>query len=87
MVTSIDYDHFFFNKRVQLFHVQIGWISLFDSNTWVIKTRQGLRFPIYEGFTSTIRHDYNYDNDPSSDADDKWDSKMMFLLGWRFSNK
>ncbi len=83
----ISYDQYFFDKRVQLFHGQIGWISMFDSDKWVFKTRQGLRFPIYKGFTSTIQYDYSYDNDPSSDSDEKWDSKLMFLLGWHFSNK
>jgi putative salt-induced outer membrane protein YdiY len=83
----INYDQYFFNKIVQLFHRQIGWISLFESDKWVFKTRQGLRFPIYEGFTATIQYNYDYDNDPSSGADEKWDSKFMFLLGWQFSNQ
>jgi putative salt-induced outer membrane protein YdiY len=82
----INYDQYFFNKIVQLFHRQIGWISLFKSDKWVFKTRQGLRFPIYEGFMATIQYDYAYDNDPSPDADEKWDSKLMFLLGWQFGN-
>ncbi len=82
----INYDQYFFNKVVQLFHRQIGWISLFKSDKWIFKTRQGLRFPIYEGFTATIQYNYDYDNDPSSDADEKWDSKLMFLLGWQFGN-
>jgi putative salt-induced outer membrane protein YdiY len=81
------YDQFFFNKSVQLFHRQIGWIKLSESDKWVFNTRQGLRFPIYKGFTTTIQYDYDYDNEPSSDADDKWDSKLMFLLGWQFSNE
>ena len=25
-------------------------------------------------------------NDPSPDANEKWDSKLMFLLGWQFGN-
>ena len=54
---------------------------MFESDKWVFKTRQGLRFPIYEGFTATIQYDYDYDNDPSSDADEKWDSKLMFFTG------
>jgi len=78
--------NFFFNKIVQLFHLQIGWVSLSESDKWVFKTRQGLRFPISEGFTATIQYDYAYDNDPSSNANEKWDSKLMFLLGWQFGN-
>jgi putative salt-induced outer membrane protein YdiY len=82
----INYDQYFFNKIVQLFHRQIGLISLSDSENWLLKTRQGLRFPIYKGFTTTLQYNYDYDNDPSSDADEKWDSKLMFLLGWQFGN-
>ena len=82
----INYDQYFFNKFVQLFHLQAGWIRLSDSDKWRLKTRQGLRFPIYRGFTATLQYNYDYDNDPSPDADEKWDSKLMFLLGWQFGN-
>ncbi len=82
----IDYDQFFFNKFVQLFHRQIGFIKLAETDKWLIKTRQGLRFPIYKGFTTTLQYNYDYNNEPSADADEKWDSKLMFLLGWQFEN-
>lgn len=82
----INYDQYFFNKAFQLFHRQIGLISLSNSENWLLKTRQGLRFPIYKGFTTTLQYNYDYDNDPSPDADKKWDSKLMFLLGWQFGN-
>jgi putative salt-induced outer membrane protein YdiY len=82
----IEYDQFLFKKFVQLFHRQTGWVKVSDSNKWILLTRQGLRFPIYKGFTTTVQYNYDYDNDPSADADKKWDSKLMFLLGWQFGN-
>ena len=82
----IGYDQYFFNNFVQLFHRQTGWIKASDTQKWVLKTRQGLRFPIYKGFTTTLQYNYDYDNDPSSDADEKWDSKLMYLLGWQFGD-
>jgi len=82
----INYDQFFFDSFVQLFHRQTGFIESSDSDRWLIKTRQGLRFPIYKGFTTTVQYNYDYDNDPSPEADEKWDSKLMFLLGWQFEN-
>jgi hypothetical protein len=33
----------------------LGWVSLSDSEDWTFKSRQGLRFPIYKGFTTTLR--------------------------------
>jgi putative salt-induced outer membrane protein YdiY len=82
----IDYDQFFFNKFVQLFHRQIGFVKIAETDKWLVKTRQGLRFPIYKGFTTTLQYNYDYNNEPSADAEEKWDSKLMFLLGWQFEN-
>jgi putative salt-induced outer membrane protein YdiY len=82
----INYDQFFFNKFVQLFHRQTGWIKASETDKWLIKTRQGLRFPLYKGFTTTLQYNYDYNNDPSPDADEKWDSTLMLLLGWQFKN-
>jgi len=81
-----NYDQFFFNKFVQLFHRQASSIKLSDTDKWLIRTRQGLRFPIYKGFTTTLQYNYDYNNDPSPEADEKWDSQLMFLLGWQFEN-
>ena len=72
------------SRRVQLFHVQLGWVSLSDSDSWTFKSRQGLRFPIHKGFTTTLQYNYDYDNDPSDDSREKWDSKLMMLFGWQF---
>jgi putative salt-induced outer membrane protein YdiY len=82
----INYDQYFFNKFLQLFHYQTGHISLDNSSDWVIKTRQGLRFPIYKGLTATLQYNYDYDNDPSPLAKENYDSTFLFLLGWQFRN-
>jgi putative salt-induced outer membrane protein YdiY len=82
----ISYDQYFFDETFQLFHNQNGYAQVDDSNNWLIKTRQGIRFPIYKGFATTFQYDYDYDNQPSEDAENKWDSKLMFLLGYEFKN-
>jgi putative salt-induced outer membrane protein YdiY len=82
----ISYDQYFFGKFVQLFHRQIGFLKLADTEKWVLKTRQGLRFPLKYGLTATLQYNYDYDNEPSEDAEEKWDSKLMFLIGWQFDN-
>jgi len=83
----INYDQFFFKNFVQLFHRQTGWVKLSETDKWLVKTRQGLRFPLYKGFTTTLQYNYDYNNDPSPDAEEKWDSKLMLLLGWQFKNE
>jgi putative salt-induced outer membrane protein YdiY len=82
----VRYDQYFFNRHVQLFHDNNGYWSLSDSNNWLIYTRQGFRLPLYKGLTATFQYNYDYDNDPSEDAEEKWDSKLLFLLGWQFKN-
>ena len=82
----IQYDQYFFNKSVQLFHSNNGYISLDDASSWLINTRQGLRFPLYRGFVTTIQYNYDYNNNPSPGAISKWDSKFMLLLGYQFNN-
>jgi len=82
----VRYDQFFFNKLVQLFHTNNGYISFDDSSNWLINTRQGLRFPLYKGFVATLQYNLEYNNEPSPDASEKWDSSTIFLLGYQFDN-
>ncbi len=82
----IRYDQFFFDEAVQLFHLNNGYISLEDASNWLINTRQGLRFPLYKGFLTTLQYNYDYTNKPSTEAASKWDSKLLFLLGYQFGN-
>lgn len=81
-----NYDQFFFDQFIQLFHSNNGFISLENANKWIINTRQGIRFPLYKGLVTTIQYNYDYQNDPSSEATSRWDSKFMFLLGYQFGN-
>ena len=82
----INYDQYFFNKSIQLFHNQTGYISLENANNWRVETRQGVRFPLNKGFIATLQYSYDYDHDPSADAEENYDSKFMFLLGYEFKN-
>jgi putative salt-induced outer membrane protein YdiY len=83
---EIKYDQYFFDKFVQLFHVNTGVISLEDSNDWFLKTRTGLRFPLYKGLTATLQYNYDWDNQPSAAAETEEDTKFIFLLGYEFKN-
>jgi len=81
---GVDYEQHFFNNAIQLFHRNFGYWSLEDSQDWVIKTRQGIRHPIYKGFNVTLQYNYDYDNQPSPGAKTDYDWKLMFLLGYQF---
>jgi putative salt-induced outer membrane protein YdiY len=83
---EVKYDQYFFDKFVQLFHVDTGFISLEDSNDWFLKTRTGLRFPLYKGLTATLQYNFDWDNQPSASAETEEDTKFIFLLGYEFKN-
>jgi len=83
---SVNYDQYFFKKFVQLFHVSTGFVSFEDTNDWFYRTRTGLRFPVYKGLTATLQYNYDYDHQPSEDAEDEEDTKFIFLLGYEFKN-
>jgi putative salt-induced outer membrane protein YdiY len=83
---SVNYDQYFFDKFVQLFHTNNGYISLKNASDWFVKTRTGLRFPLYKGLTATLQYNFDWDNQPSSDAQTREDTKFIFLLGYEFKN-
>jgi putative salt-induced outer membrane protein YdiY len=83
---SVNYDQYFFEEFLQLFHVQTGYVSLENASDWFLKTRTGLRFPIYKGLTATLQYNYDWDNQPSADAKTEEDTKFLFLLGYQFKN-
>jgi len=83
---AINYDQYFFDKFVQLFHVNTGFISLEDANDWFLKTRTGLRFPLYKGLTATLQYNFDWDNQPSPAAETEEDTKFIFLLGYEFKD-
>jgi putative salt-induced outer membrane protein YdiY len=83
---EVKYDQYFFEKFVQLFHVNTGFISLEDSNDWFLKTRTGLRFPLYKGLTATFQYNFDWDNQPSASAETEEDTKLIFLIGYEFKN-
>jgi putative salt-induced outer membrane protein YdiY len=80
------YDQYFFDRFFQLFHSQNGYISLEDGDNWLINTRQGVRFPLYKGLIASLQFNYDYHNVPSPDATEKWDTKVLFLLGYQYRN-
>jgi len=82
----VNYDQYFFEKFVQLFFAQTGYVSLEDAKDWFLKTRTGLRFPLYKGFTATLQYNFDWDNQPSEDAETEENTKFLFLLGYQFKN-
>lgn len=80
---AINYDRFFFNKFVQFFHFDEGFISLEDSEDIFIRTRTGLRFLLHKNFNATVQYNWDWDNTPAP-GDDRVDERVIFTLGYFF---
>ncbi len=78
---SIDFDMWFFERFMQVFHHDDGYLSFQDTNVWRLRTRTGIRIPITHGFFTSLQYNYNWVNAPA-DGKLNYDSGILFKLGW-----
>ncbi len=83
---ALDFNRFLFRNKLQLFHNDKGYVSLENSNDWFIKSKTGLRLPLYNGFTATLQYEYDWDNEPASYNETEEDSKLLLLFGYEYQN-
>ncbi len=80
---AIDFNHLLWNSEVQFFHGHEGLVSIEDTNDLIIRSRTGLRMPIYKGLTSTIQVKWEWDNSPAEGQENS-DTDYMFFIGYSF---
>ncbi len=83
---AFGFDRYFLRNQLQFFHTNHGYCSLENKKDWLVKSKTGLKVPLYGGFTATLQYEYEWDNEPASDAETKYDSELMLLLGYEFKN-
>jgi putative salt-induced outer membrane protein YdiY len=81
----LDYDQYFWDKRVQFFHWQYGLLSVDDSEDVAIYTRTGLRIPLLKGLSATLQYNWDLDNGVPP-GEEEIDEKFLFTLGWELGN-
>jgi putative salt-induced outer membrane protein YdiY len=79
---AIDFDMWFFDRSLQVFHLDDGYVSFEDTNVWRLRTRTGIRIPITHGFFTSLQYDYDWVNSPA-DGKLNYDSRVVFKLGWK----
>lgn len=80
---AITYDQYFFNKAFQFFHFHEGFVSIEDTDDLFIKSRTGIRVPLYKSLNATLQYNYDWEKTPSPGRD-KTDTTLMFTLGYLF---
>jgi len=78
---ALNFDYFLFKKIVQFFHWDEALLNTADSEDIWLRTRTGLRFPLYKGLTWTVQYNLDWDNSPLSGLA-KADRTLLFTLGY-----
>ena len=82
---SLDFDRWFFDKLFQFYHIHTVSFSLEDSEDIFLKTRTGLRFPLYKGLNVGAQFHWDWDNDPSPGTKSN-DYRYLLTIGWYYDN-
>jgi putative salt-induced outer membrane protein YdiY len=80
---GLDYNRYFFAKRVELFHRQSLLIIPEDDRGQVLSSSSGLRFALNHRIDTAFRVDLNYETAPTP-GNEKTDTTYTLGLGIRF---
>jgi putative salt-induced outer membrane protein YdiY len=80
---AVKFDRFFFEKLVQYYFTNEGFISASDSSDVFMFTRTGLRFPIRGGLSFNAGFEWDWDNTPT-EGTDKSDYRYILSVGYGF---
>ena len=80
---SLNFDRYFVKKVIQFFHFHEGFVSLDDTNDMIIRSRTGLRFPLYKNLAATAQYNLDWDKSPESDRE-KTDHMYVLTLGYQW---
>ena len=80
---GVNYEHYVYKRFVQLFHRQNGLLKLENTRDFVWTTRSGVNFELTKNLRSTLRFDYEYDNDAPQDRDNV-DTKVFATVGYKW---
>jgi len=80
---AMNFDYYLYKKIVQAFHWDEAFCNTDDSEDIWLRSRTGLRFPLYKGLTWTVQYNFDWDNSPASGLD-RTDTTLLFTLGYHF---
>lgn len=80
---AVNFDHLIAHSSVVFFHHHEGLISIENSDDLIIRSRTGLRIPVYKGLHTTIDVKWEWDNSPAADQE-KNDTDYNFSFGYSF---
>lgn len=82
-VWSMDFDIWLFKQSLQFFHHNSAVLNLKDSDAWDIRTRTGLRLPLFWKLFANFQYNFDYSNQPA-DGKVSDDGKFVTSLGLKW---
>lgn len=80
---ALDFDMWFFNRFLQLYHHDDFLYDFQESENWVVRTRTGVRIPMILKLYASFQFNYDWDNQPAT-GKHSYDQSWVFGLGWAF---
>ena len=80
---SLNLDRYFFDKIVQFFHFHEGFVGFEDPDEIFIRSRTGLRLPIYKNINVTTQYNVDWDKSPKPGLE-KVDEIYLLTLGYQW---
>lgn len=80
---ALNFDKFFLDNTVQFFHFHEGLVSLESTDDIFIRSRTGIRVPLYKKLQSTLQYNLDWNKTPAPGVE-KTDQKYILSLGYNF---
>ena len=80
---SLNFERYLLDKAVQVFHFHEGFVSLEDTDDVFIRSRTGVRVPIYKNLKATAQYNYDWDKSPEPGRE-RADETYLLTLGYHW---
>ncbi len=82
---AMDYNQYFYKKFFQLFLFNEGFVDTGDSDNIWIRTRAGIRIPLYKQINLSAQYNLDWDNQPSP-GKVKTDQQFVLTFGYSYDH-
>ena len=79
----LDYDQKVWNKRLQIYHRQLGFQSINETGKFLWRSWTGVRLPLVAGLFGSLEYEIDYDSEPAVEAETT-DQTFKLKLGYKW---
>ena len=79
----LDYDQKVWKKRLQIYHRQLGFQGVNNSDKFIWRSWTGVRIPLVAGLFGSLEYEIDYDSEPAVEAETT-DQTFKLKLGYKW---